>query len=125
MLSLGCDIEAERLYVVQYICRSAPGFYLFGVRLTASVVGKLIYVASFVAFRFPREGSCTTISVGCPHSLDEKLKQVPDSHLSLTALISTDVPTRQIVQSIFSLVTPSFLFQRCLCARRAWQWSTS
>lgn len=44
-VSVGIDLDPDRLYVVQYIEHSQAGFYLFELRLTSETVLKTAYVA--------------------------------------------------------------------------------
>jgi len=49
-VSAACDLDRDRMYVVEYIVHSQAGFYIFEVRLTSATVLKACYVACAVAF---------------------------------------------------------------------------
>jgi len=49
-ISVGTDLDQERMYTVEYIVHSQAGFYFLEVRLTTSTVLKTVYIACAVTF---------------------------------------------------------------------------
>lgn len=44
-LSVGQDLDPDRMYIVEYIVHSRAGYYIFEVRLTSATVLKALYIA--------------------------------------------------------------------------------